>query len=43
MAKQTENGKAFEYACALAIFNKYKQTQPVLFQESPPIRTTKNF
>lgn len=43
MAKQTENGKAFEYACALAIFNKYKHKQPVLFQESPQIRTAKKF
>ena len=43
MAKQTENGKAFEYACALAIFNRYKDKQPVLFQESPQIRTAKKF
>lgn len=43
MAKQTENGKAFEYACALAIFNKYKNKQPVLFQESPQIQTAKKF
>ena len=43
MAKQTENGKAFEYACALAIFNRYKDKQPVLFQESPQIKTAKKF
>lgn len=43
MAKQTENGKAFEYACALAIFNKYKNKQPVLFQKSPQIQTAKKF
>ncbi len=43
MAKQTENGKAFEYACALAIFNKYKNKQPVLFLESPQIKTAKKF
>lgn len=43
MAKQTENGKAFEYACALTIFNRYKDKQPVLFQESPQLRTAKKF
>ncbi|MDO4755615.1 MAG: HaeIII family restriction endonuclease [Parabacteroides sp.] len=43
MAKQTEEGKAFEYACVNAFYEKYHSTQEVVIEESPQFYTAKNF
>lgn len=40
---QTEFGKAFEYACALTIFNKYKDKQNMVIQQSPQLETAQRF
>ena len=40
---QTTNGKAFEYACLLAIYNKLAGTQDIVIKETPQLRTAKNF
>ncbi len=41
--KQTELGKAFEYACAFAIFEKYKDGKSVIVERSPQVDTAKRF
>ena len=40
---QTELGKAFEYACAFAIFDKYKDGKSVIIERSPQVDTAKGF
>lgn len=42
MPTQTTYGKAFEYACLLALHNKYQATQTVVIQESPQLQTALN-
>lgn len=43
MAKQTELGKAFEYACVNAFYKKYEKYQPVVLEETPQMRTARKF
>lgn len=43
MATQTENGKAFEYACLDALYNALKETGEVEVEDSPQMRTAKTF
>jgi len=43
MATQTENGKAFEYACLDALYNALKETGEVEIEDSPQMRTAKTF
>ena len=43
MANQTENGKAFEYACAYAILEKYQKRLAVTMDESPQMETARRF
>ena len=43
MAKQTEIGKAFEYACAYALYDHYYKTQPVVLEKSSQLNTAKGF
>ncbi|MBQ6142459.1 MAG: HaeIII family restriction endonuclease [Kiritimatiellae bacterium] len=38
----TKNGKAFEYACLLALQNAFVKTQNVCVDDSPQLRTAKN-
>lgn len=38
---QTQLGKAFEYACVNALYEKYKDTQDVIVEDSPQMRTAK--
>lgn len=40
--KQTKNGKAFEYACAYVLWNKYSEYSQVFLQESPQLATARN-
>ncbi len=40
---QTELGKAFEYACAFTIFNKYKDSHNVVIEQSPQVETAQRF
>ena len=39
---QTTNGKAFEYACILAIYNEFIETQAIKIEESPQLVTAQN-
>lgn len=39
---QTANGKAFEYACVLALYDDLHELQRVEIQESPQLTTAKN-
>ena len=39
---QTTFGKAFEYACVYAIYDKYKGTQQIIIENTPQMRTAKN-
>ena len=41
--KQTEKGKAFEYACAQAIYDKYAGRMNVILEESPQMHTAQRF
>lgn len=43
MATQTENGKAFEYACLDALYSSLKETGDVEIEDSPQMRTAKKF
>ena len=43
MANQTENGKAFEYACAYAILEKYQKRLAVTMDDSPQMETARRF
>ena len=44
MAKDTTVlGKAFEYACLLAIYNALKDNQPIAIETSPQFDTAKSF
>lgn len=43
MASQTELGKAFEYACVDAFYEKYSKYQFVELDESPQMRTARGF
>lgn len=43
MASQTENGKAFEYACLLTAYNRLHNNQNVAIQESAQYNTAKQF
>lgn len=43
MASQTAEGKAFEYACVNAFYEKYHRLQEVVLEESPQFYTAKNF
>lgn len=43
MGKQTEQGKAFEYACVTAIYEKYKATQVIEVEESQQMKTARRF
>lgn len=43
MAKQTELGKAFEYACAYAFYERYCSAQPVVLEKSSQLNTAKGF
>ena len=43
MGKQTEQGKAFEYACVNAIYEKYKDFQVIEVEESRQMKTAKGF
>ena len=40
---QTELGKAFEYACVEALYERYNDTQPVEIKNSLQLNTAKNF
>ena len=40
---QTSNGKAFEYACADALFRMLSSTQEVVIDDSPQLQTAKDF
>ena len=42
-ATQTENGKAFEYACLKALFDKLSPSQPISIITTPQYETAKNF
>lgn len=39
---QTKLGKAFEYACVRAFYDKYKGTQAVIVSDTPQMRTAKH-
>ncbi|MCM1264062.1 MAG: HaeIII family restriction endonuclease [Butyrivibrio sp.] len=39
---QTANGKAFEYACVIGLFNALKSTGAVQIESSPQLETAKN-
>lgn len=39
---QTANGKAFEYACVLALYNDLHETQQVQIKDSPQLSTAKS-
>lgn len=39
---QTANGKAFEYACLLALYNALQENEEVTIEDSPQMRTAKN-
>lgn len=39
---QTSNGKAFEYACLLALYNTLQTIEDVTIEDSPQMRTAKN-
>lgn len=39
---QTKNGKAFEYACVIALYEKLKNGQNITIEESAQIRTARN-
>lgn len=39
---QTKLGKAFEYACVTALYDKYKDTQDVIVEDTAQMRTAKN-
>lgn len=41
--KQVEIGKAFEYACLVALNEKYSSDQTVIIQDSPQYHTAKSF
>ena len=43
MPNQTENGKAFEYACAYAIMEKYQERLTVSMDMSPQMETARRF
>lgn len=43
MPNQTENGKAFEYACAYAIMEKYQERLTVTMDNSPQMETARRF
>lgn len=43
MGNQTENGKAFEYACAYAILEKYQKRLAVTMDDSPQMETARRF
>lgn len=38
---QTANGKAFEYACLLALYNSLQASEDVTIEDSPQMRTAK--
>lgn len=40
--KQTETGKAFEYACAYVLFDRYSKITEVFLSESPQMITARN-
>jgi hypothetical protein len=40
---QTTLGKAFEYACVKALYEKYKDVQNVVIEDTPQMRTAKNY
>lgn len=39
---QTANGKAFEYACLLALYNSLQANEDVTIEDSPQMRTARN-
>lgn len=39
---QTANGKAFEYACVLGLYNALKDTGEIVIEESPQLNTAKS-
>ena len=39
---QTANGKAFEYACVLAVYEELHRNQTIVIEESPQLLTAKN-
>ena len=43
MSTQTKNGKAFEYACLIAMYNLLSFSQDVEIQVTPQLETAKNF
>lgn len=40
---QTQKGKAFEYACAYALYEKYNNGRTVELEDSPQMKTAKRF
>lgn len=42
MAAQTENGKAFEYACLQSLYNSLSRNQEVEISQSAPLTTARN-
>ena len=40
---QTNNGKAFEYACVMSLYNRLCKDQEVSIEDTPQFRTAKNF
>lgn len=41
--KQTETGKAFEYACASAIVERFQDSVEIVLEDSPQMRTAQRF
>lgn len=39
---QTANGKAFEYACLLALYNALQASEDITIEDSPQMRTARN-
>ena len=43
MANQTENGKAFEYACMIALYERLKDNGEIVLEDSSQMQTAKKF
>ena len=41
--EQTNNGKAFEYACLMSLYRYLNTEQEIVVEDTPQLRTAKNF
>ena len=41
--EQTNNGKAFEYACLMSLFHYLNEEQEIVIEDTPQLRTAKAF